>query len=290
MKHHRVPADIAAQLCGLCLLLLLPAAARAAEDDETPAAEASGALDQFESKRTLGERLDVYEPIYLVGGNERPEAKFQLSFKYRLATFRSTAAGYPSHSLQFAYTQRSLWDVGSRSSPFFDTSYMPELLYQWDAAKTGHAAGGFAWLGLQAGVRHESNGQADDTSRSFNEGFLRLLFTLGSMERWHLIAVPEIHDYVGGLGENPRLDRYRGNLELRAGIAHADRESLTLTLIPGRSLSTGSRQLDLTFPVRIRAIGFGTYLMIQYFDGYGESLRAFDQRSSVLRIGFALVR
>jgi phospholipase A1/A2 len=63
-----------------------------------------------------------------------------------------------------------------------------------------------------------------------------------------------------------------------------------LTLIPGHDFSDGSQQLDLSIPIRIESIGFGTYLLIQYFDGYGESLRSYNERSSALRIGFALVR
>jgi outer membrane phospholipase A len=289
VKPIRSFSRLAAQTIALHVLLL-SAPASAAENDDSPPARPNGALDQFESARTLGQRLTVYEPIYLIGGNESPEAKFQLSFKYRLATFRSAPDGTPSHSLQFAYTQRSLWDVGSRSSPFFDTSYIPELLYQWNAAKREPGARGFAWLGLQSGVRHESNGQADDSSRSFNEAFVRLLFALGPMDGWHLVAVPEIHDFIGGLSENPALDRYRGNVELRAGVVHGDRESLLLTVIPGQDFYRGSRQLDLTIPLRIRSIRFGTYLLLQYFDGYGESLRAFDEYTSVLRVGVALVR
>jgi len=276
------------QVVALQVLLFAPAGA--AEGDDTPAPEATGALDRFESRRMLGRRLAVYEPIYFIAGSELPEAKFQLSFKYRLAGFGGTPEKDPPHSIQFAYTQRSLWDIGSNSSPFYDTSYMPELMYQWISTKADPAANKFAWLGLQSGVRHESNGQADPGSRSLNEAYLRLLFTMGRLDGWHLVVVPEAFDYIGGLSDNPDLERYRGNFELRAGIARADRESLMLTWIPGKDSSLGSRQLDLTFPIRIRAIGFGTYLMIQYFDGYGESLLSYNERSSSLRIGFALVR
>src|SRR5690349_14000038 len=269
-------------------LLLVPAIA--AEPDQAPATQPTGALDRFESRRMLGQRLAVYEPIYIIGGGDSPEVKFQLSFKYRLAGFGSGPKEDPSHSIQFAYTQRSLWDVGSKSSPFYDTSYIPELMYQWITTKAEPASSSLAWLGLQAGVRHESNGQADPGSRSLNEAWLRALFTMGRLDGWHVVLVPEAFDYIGGLTDNPDLERYRGNVELRAGIARADRESLLFTWVPGKDSSKGSRQLELTFPVRIPAIGFGTYLMIQYFDGYGESLLSYNERSSSLRIGFALVR
>jgi len=246
--------------------------------------------DEFAAMRTMGRRLTVYEPIYFIAGDEAPEAKFQLSFKYRLATLRRAPDGLESHTIQFAYTQRSLWDIGSQSSPFYDTSYMPELTYQWVTTTTEPSTSGISWLGLQTGVRHESNGQADATSRSLNEIYFRSAFTLGRSDGWHMLIVPEVYEYIGDLSDNPDLRRYRGNFELRAGVVRADRDSLMLTLIPGQDFSHGSQQLDLSIPIRIESIGFGTYLLIQYFDGYGESLRSYNERTSALRIGFALVR
>ena len=77
---------------------------------------------------------------------------------------------------------------------------------------------------------------------------------------------------------------------MRAVLARSDKQSLTFTWIPGNGLSGGSRQLDLWIPVRISAINFATFVQVQYFEGYGESLLSYDKQSSSLRIGFALVR
>ena len=49
-------------------------------------------------------------------------------------------------------------------------------------------------------------------------------------------------------------------------------------------------QLDLTIPLRIKPLDFATYFLVQYYDGYGESLRDYDQKRSSLRAGFSLVR
>jgi outer membrane phospholipase A len=256
----------------------------------TEAPPARPLLEGFTTQRTVGQRLAVHEPIYFIAGTETPEAKFQLSFKYRLATLQGTPERNSSHTLQFAYTQRSLWDTGSKSSPFYDTSYMPELMYQWVATAGERSTAGLSWLALQSGVRHESNGQADAASRSLNNLYLRSAFAMGPSDGWHVLVVPEVYGYIGGLSENPDLPQYRGYFTLRAGVTRADRESLLLTLIPGRDFSRGSRQLDFSIPVRIASIDFGAYLLVQYFDGYGESLLAYTERSSALRIGFALVR
>jgi len=273
---------------GVVLIAAAGPGALAGEPTEAPQKRLPS--EEFAAMRTMGGRLTAYEPIYFVVGDESPEAKFQFSFKYRLATLRNAPDGLESHTVQFAYTQRSLWDIGSQSSPFYDTSYMPELMYQWVTTTTDQSTGGMSWLGLQTGVRHESNGQADAASRSLNEVYFRSAFALGRSESWHALFVPEVYGYIGDLSDNPDLRRYRGNFELRAGILRGDRESLMLTLIPGHDFSHGSHQLDLSIPVRIKSIAFGTYVLIQYFDGYGESLRSYNERTNSLRIGFALVR
>ena len=60
--------------------------------------------------------------------------------------------------LYVGFTQRSLWDIDADSSPFFDTSYMPELMYESQSYLDLGKTGGFQFLGFQAGLRHESNG------------------------------------------------------------------------------------------------------------------------------------
>jgi len=49
-------------------------------------------------------------------------------------------------------------------------------------------------------------------------------------------------------------------------------------------------QFDLTLPMRARLFDFASYFMVQYFDGYGESLLLYNQHSSTVRAGFSLVR
>ncbi len=108
-------------------------------------------------------------------GTKAPAAKFQFSFKYRLLTFDPGATEAPKQTLQFAYTQRSLWDINASSSPFYDTSYMPALFYEFLtlAPDPNTAKGGPTWLGLQSGYQHESNGQGSVQSRSLNTMFVR---------------------------------------------------------------------------------------------------------------------
>src|SRR4051812_2812709 len=83
------------------LLAAASAAVRAGEPAETTAANGPATADEappkrlrsdeFAAMRTMGRRLTVYEPIYFIAGGDAPEAKFQLSFKYQLATLKHAA-------------------------------------------------------------------------------------------------------------------------------------------------------------------------------------------------------
>ena len=179
--------------------------------------------------------------------------KFQISLKYRLLNFGSTPGPHAPATLQITYTQRSLWDVGGPSGPFYDTSYMPEIFFQWltSAREPATTPAGVSWLGLQSGLRHESNGRDGAASRSLNVAYVRPLFSIGTPQGWHVLLSPQLYAYIGGLSDNPDLPRYRGHMELRAAIGRGSAASLTVTVIPGEHFAHGSRQLDLTIPVRL---------------------------------------
>jgi phospholipase A1 len=51
-----------------------------------------------------------------------------------------------------------------------------------------------------------------------------------------------------------------------------------------------THQLDFSVPLPIRAVDFRTYVIVQYFHGYGESLLSYDQKSNAVRAGIALIR
>lgn len=241
-------------------------------------------------QRTFAQRLAPHEPIYFIYGPDAPGAKFQFSFKYRLLQFTELTSQSRSRTLQFAFTQRSLWDLTAESSPFYDTSYMPEIFLESLAPRPEDRDTWFTWLGYQAGFKHESNGRDGAVSRSLNLLQFRTAFSFGDLEGWHLLVVPEVWAYVAGLGDNPDLKDYRGYGDLRLVLGRNDGPSLMATLWAGRDLQHRSMQLDLTLPVRTKLLDFETYLLIQYFNGYGESLLHYNESSESVRAGISLVR
>jgi outer membrane phospholipase A len=235
-----------------------------------------------------------YEPMYIVGGEQSPNVKFQFSFRYRILTPTGPlATDYPLlKGFNFAYSQTSLWDFSGPSSPFFyDSSYRPEFFYLMEnlpGVKLPEA-----WqVGFQTGIQHESNGQGGLNERSLNIVYFRPIVTLSDARRGLFITLaPEFYGYVFGLADNPDISLYRGYDDLRIVVGQRDGLQLAAQGHVGYKFSRGDIQLDLTYPItKILRGNADLSIDFQYFDGYGESLLAYNQRSSIFRVGFNLVR
>jgi outer membrane phospholipase A len=264
-----------------------PGAAAAADfGGEMPARLAASRL-----KRYYSDHFSAHEPMYFVFGGDKPAAKFQLSFKYRILNDGGPlATRFPDlKGLHVGYTQRSLWDITSNSSPFYDSSYMPEFMFESLATDTGKHEG-FTWLGYQAAVQHESNGRDGQSSRSMNTFYFRPMFVLGDPEGWRIIFRPKFFVYLGSLDDNPDIKTYRGYSELRAIVGKSNRLSVSVTGRVGEKFDKGCVQFDVSYPTEFLTGNFAMYLLAQYWTGYGESLLHYDQRSSTARIGFSLAR
>lgn len=240
-------------------------------------------------RRSFINRFAEHDPVYFIYGPDDPAAKFQFSFKYRILGF-DTSDDSPSRTLQFGYTQRSLWDIDASSSPFYDTSYMPSVFYESLAPAPAAPGARFTWLGWQAGFQHESNGKDGPDSRSLNTLFARPGFALGPLDGWHLLVSPRLSAYAGGVSDNPRIKDYRGHAEWLIAFGKNDGPSLAYTGRAGRDFDHFTTQLDFTVPLRFEIADFATFLLIQYFSGYGESLLDYDQRSETVRAGISLIR
>lgn len=259
-----------------------------AEPPNEPAKEAMGSgPEDFFKAHFFG-----YDPFYFIAGTESPNAKFQISFKYRILNIKGPLAQrFPAlQGFHLAYTQTSLWDWKQASAPFLDSSYKPEFLYSMDGVDRGRWADWFR-LDLQAGLQHESNGKGGADSRSLNMAYFQPTAVFGKQDGLQLTLSPRVWAYIGSLSDNPNLARYRGYVGLRSILGWADGLQLSATGRLGASANRGSLQLDLSYPMmRLFSGSFSLYLYAQYFTGYGESLLLYNQRSSAFRAGFAFFR
>ena len=203
----------------------------------------------------------------------KPEVTFQISFKVRL--WRDILG--KDLNLWFGYTQRSFWQLYNfnDSSPFRETNYEPELLLTLSTR--------FSILGLkgrffQLGANHQSNGQSEPLSRSWNRIVANMGLERGDLsillKGWY--RVPDTED------DNPGLIHYMGNGELWA-YYFIKKHRLGLMVRDNLNFreNRGAIQLEWSFPLFAMIGGY-----VQYFRGYGESLLDYNHRVNRIGVGF----
>lgn len=234
--------------------------------------------------------LTVHEPMYLIAGGRDGDdvrARFQLSLKYRLfdAESQIVQAMPWASQLHFAYTQTSLWNWSEDSAPFEDSSYRPSLFWQFGRL-FGQDRAGLMILGYE----HASNGRAGDTSRSIDTLFITPGFAGQAFGR-EIIFLPKFYAYLNKGSHNRDIHHYRGYGDF---IVRYGNDDSWVTQVMYRRGTGGYNtvQVDLSIPVRPRIFArTGAYIYLQAFEGYGESLLGYDQRTGLsLRAGLAVVR
>ncbi|WP_394131987.1 phospholipase A [Shewanella maritima] len=211
------------------------------------------------------------------------EAKFQISFKFPLWY---NVFGDNGH-LFFAYTNQSYWQVYNKdaSSPFRETNHEPEMFMlfnnDWEVAGLTNSFWGF-------GIVHQSNGQSQILSRSWNRIYGTMVFDRGpfalALKAWWRIPEDEKEDPTDPRGDdNPDIGDYMGNFELTGVYGLGDHR---FTMLLRNNLSSDNRgavEVTWSYPI----IG-NLRLYTQYFNGYGESLIDYNHHNQRIGIGVAL--
>lgn len=225
------------------------------------------------------------DPFDISSGElQKWEIKFQLSFKFPLVRGLFNDRG----TLFMAYTNQSYWQAYNRkfSSPFRETNHEPELFLTY---LPDYSLLGFDARVLQFGVSHQSNGQSNELSRSWNRVYADLVFERGnfafSLKPWYRIPEQKKSSPTDATGDdNPDIEDYMGYGEFRLAYK-LDGHSLSLMLRSNLSRSDprGALELGWSFPLTRKLKGYA-----QYFDGYGESLIDYDAHIRRIGIGIAL--
>jgi phospholipase A1/A2 len=248
----------------------------------------------------LSTRFHAHEPMYFVYGGPDPDTKFQISLKYQLFSASAPIARTAPFAadLYLAYSQTSFWDIDGTSSPFVDTSYRPELMYQI-GPKAAQWLPGMSRFDLQAGLKHESNGKAGVDSRTINTAYVSPILTFGNDGRqadidrnqFFISLAPRVWMYLTDMEDNPDIYHYRGygDIKLVAGWRGGFQAALVGSV--GNDWDKGALQVDLTYPLQKLAIrDLGMYLDAQFFTGFGENLLGYNESRTAFRMGLSLVR
>lgn len=218
----------------------------------------------------------THEAPPVAGKVDSPEAKFQFSFKFMVASF----ADDNRLALWGAYSQQSHWQLYSKetSRPFRETNYEPELILAWLPKDVRVAGLNFGLL--SAAITHQSNGRANPLSRSWN----RLQFQAGfDREDFVLLLRPWIRmKEDAATDDNPDLVDFLGHGEVVAAWKHRGH---TLSAQGRLNVATGKGAFTGTwsFPLARKISGY-----LQVFSGYGESLIDYNWHQNTVGIGISL--
>jgi phospholipase A1/A2 len=223
----------------------------------------------------------VSQPDY-----RREEAKFQLSLRTKLAQDLLL----PGADLWVGFTQLTLWQIfnGTDSKPFRNTDYEPDVMAILPTPKGWRELPlGWQWRYTQFGLAHQSNGQSDPLSRSWNR-----VYVAGGFERgdWSLTA-----RFNQRLNEDPETDNnpdlvtYRGRGEFQLTWAQGLQTASLLYRTTLTGVRYGALQFEWSYPVSSDQPN-GLRWFVQAFRGYGETLTDYNFRQTSFGVGVTFLQ
>lgn len=207
----------------------------------------------------------------------KEEAKFQLSLRTKIAQDLLL----PGADVWLGFTQQAAWQVwnGADSKPFRSSDYEPEamVVLPTPAAVRDLPFGwlGWQWRFTQLAIAHQSNGQSDPLSRSWNRVYLGAGFEHAD---WSLTArLAHRLKEDAAADNNPDLVAYRGRAEFQLNWAHGPHTASLQYRTSFKGGPNGSLQAGWTYPVFAgQPNGLRWYL--QAFSGYAETLVDYNFR------------
>ena len=239
---------------------------------------ADSIVNDFDSRPAFG----IYKDTYFVGGtalNTKPtefnsDVKFQISFRHRL-----TKSILPLHSHLFLqYSQKAIWNVFEESLPFHDLNFNPGIGVQNLVVYNGKLVGNGTIM-----LEHESNGRDGEASRSWNKVSVSYAAVIDPrLEVYGKTWIPIIDGQ-----QNKDILKYCGIFQVGSQFISADRRwvaDVTFVKRQGWNLNFNTI-LNVGFRFSKRD---NQYLMLHFYDGYGENLLDYNKYHCRLRIGILI--
>lgn len=214
------------------------------------------------------------------------EAKFQFSVRTKVLQ----DVGLTGGDVWLAFTQQAMWQIwnGRDSKPFRNTDYEPEAMYVAPVPKgLRPLPWGWQWRFGQFGLAHQSNGQSDPLSRSWNRVYLSTGF-----ERGDWTVTPRITQRLNepyATDNNPDLADYRGRGEVQIGWTPGAATTSLVLRSTLQDVQYGALQFEWTYPVN-RSQPNGLRWFVQVFRGYGETLTDYNFRQTSFGVGLTFMQ
>ncbi|QNP47654.1 phospholipase A [Diaphorobacter aerolatus] len=223
---------------------------------------------------------------------DKQEMRLQLSVRTKLASGLLTGSDSKYRdSLWVGYTQQSSWQLFNSgiSRPFRNTDHEPEIMYVYPT--TAELPMGWRWRYSGIGLAHQSNGQSDPLSRSWNRYYLMTGFELPNRftvdaRLWKRIKESAEDD------NNPNIQNYIGRGELRLGWNVTQKNWLGVTARGSlNGHGKGSGKVEWMHTLGQGWLGGKSNLRMHatLFSGYGDSLIDYNFKRTVFSVGFSLL-
>ena len=275
MKRSRLVLLLALMLVGMCV----PAWGQIVE---TQVPEDRWTADSIRRELDRRPYFSLYKDTYFVAGtvlggvpdNKNSDVKFQVSFQQRL-----TKSVLPFHSyLYLFYTQKAIWNVFERSMPFHDLNFNPGIGLSRHIIMKNRLVGKMTVM-----LEHESNGRDGTKSRSWNklslagEGYISP-YLMAHAKFWIPIVDGEY---------NRDILRYSGIYQAGfQAVSLDDKWVLDMTLVKRKGWNLSFNTIvQLGYRINHNS---NQFIMLQYYNGYGESMLDYNQYHSRLRVGLLI--
>jgi len=231
------------------------------------------------------------------------EVEFQISFKKRLTY---NLFGW-NESFVAAYTQRVWWQIYSKSAPFREMDFEPELFLS--VPSSSYMDENFGLKSIRYGYLHRSNGRDGYASRSWNRMQVSGLWQWENLfltsRLWYKFPEKRKSDsYYNGSGlnpngtvtdpnqngdDNPNIIEYYGYGDIHLQYLYGKHQISTMFRY-NFGMGDGEKgavELGWMYPF------FSSHNMYWYtkiFSGYGESLIDYDRSITKASFGFSFSR
>lgn len=226
--------------------------------------------------------FSLYKDTYFVGGTVlggkpseyNSDVKIQISFQQRL-----TKSVLPFHTyLYLFYTQKAIWHVFRNSLPFHDLNFNPGIGLSKHIIMKNKLVGKATLM-----VEHESNGKDGTKSRSWNKISLAAEAYIAPQLMAHAKYWIPI---VDGKYNKDILD-YSGIYQAGfQAISNDNKWVLDMTLIKRRGWNLNfNTVVQLGYRINHNS---NQFIMLQYYNGYGEYMMDYKQYHSRIRFGLLI--
>ena len=235
-------------------------------------------IHDFDTRPAYG----IYKDNYFVVGtslNQRPtefnsNVKFQISFRHRL-----TKSILPFHSHIFLfYSQRAMWNIFEESLPFHDLNFNPGIGVQAPIIVKGKLMGNAMII-----LEHESNGRDGEASRSWN----KVSFAASAYLDRHLMIHGKLWIPIIDGKNNKDILRYNGFFQGGVQfVSNNERWVADVTLVKRKGWNLNFNTIiNVGFRISKKS---NQFLMLHFYDGYGENLLDYNKYHCRLRLGLLI--